>query len=159
MGAQAVRGSTNKKGLSALRGLIRKGRVNHLGITPDGPRGPRRVLQPGAVFVASRTGMPLVPVGMAYDSCWRHSSWDRMAFPRPGRTGVAVAGRPIYVPADLDRDGVEEYRRRVQAAMDDVQGRAEQLVVAGGRGVEWGKEGNPSPGEVSRTAAGATAAA
>jgi lysophospholipid acyltransferase (LPLAT)-like uncharacterized protein len=128
LGGRAVRGSTNKRGLSALRGLMRTGKVSHLAITPDGPRGPRRVIQPGAIFLASRTGMPLVPIGLAYRRCWRHRSWDRMAFPYPGEVAQAVIGVPLDVPPELDRDGLERYRLRAQAAMDGVQRRAEELV-------------------------------
>src|SRR4051812_3386218 len=63
LGFSVVRGSSNRRGLSALRGLIRQGEISHLAITPDGPLGPRRVVQPGALFVASRTGMPIYPTG------------------------------------------------------------------------------------------------
>lgn len=129
LGGGTVRGSTNKKGLSALRAMMRRGRFSHLAITPDGPRGPRRQVQSGCVYVASRAGLPIVPVGFAFADCWRHPrSWDRMAFPKPGSLAQGVGGRAIEVPPDLDRDGMEQYRLRVQAALDDVQRRAEALV-------------------------------
>jgi lysophospholipid acyltransferase (LPLAT)-like uncharacterized protein len=129
LGGQVVRGSTNKRGLSALRELMRRGRVGHLAITPDGPRGPRRRVQDGCVFLASRTGMPVVPVGFAFARCWRYRrSWDRMAFPKPGAVAQAVVGRPIEVPASLDRTGLEQYRQCAQAALDDVQRRAEGMI-------------------------------
>ena len=51
-----------------------------------------------------------------------------MAFPKPGSVGQMVAGSPIEVPPDLDRDGLEQYRLRAQAALDAVQQRAEQLA-------------------------------
>ena len=50
-----------------------------------------------------------------------------MAFPYPGELGQAVIGTPIDVPPDLDRDALEEYRVKVQAALDGVQRRAERL--------------------------------
>lgn len=143
LGGQAVRGSTSKRGLSAMRGMMRKGRVLHVAITPDGPRGPRRVVQPGAIFLASRAGMPLVPCGFAFRDCWRHRSWDRMAFPKPGTLAGVVAGRPIDVPPDLDKPGLERYRAIAQAALDDVQLRAEGL--AGAQRQQPG--GAPSRGE------------
>ena len=126
---RAIRGSTSKGGAAALRGMMRRGRARHLAITPDGPRGPRRVLQPGAIYLASRTGMPIVPIGLAYRRCWRYRrSWDKLAFPHPGTVAQGVAGRPIHVPPDLDRDGIETFRLRVQDAMDEVQARAERIV-------------------------------
>lgn len=133
LGGRAVRGSTSKRGLSAMRDMMRQGRVLHVAITPDGPRGPRRVMQPGAIYLASRAGMPLIPCGFAFRDCWRHRSWDRMAFPKPGTVATVVAGRPIDVPPELDKPGLERYREIAQAALDDVQRRAEALAGEGRR--------------------------
>ena len=70
LGGQAIRGSTSRGrdrgGAAAVRELLRPRRHRHLCITPDGPRGPRRVVDVGAVYLASRSGMPLVPVGMGF---------------------------------------------------------------------------------------------
>ena len=132
MGGGSVRGSTSKRGLSALRGMMRRGKLTHIAITPDGPRGPRRVVQPGAIYLASRTGMPIIPVGFDYARCYRHRSWDRMALPYPGAVARGVLGTAIEVPPDLDRDGIEAYRRRVQAALDAVQARAESTPAPAG---------------------------
>ena len=52
-------------------------------MTPDGPRGPRRKVQPGAVFLAAQTGLPIVPLGVAYANAWRAKSWDQFAVPKP----------------------------------------------------------------------------
>ena len=131
---RAIRGSTTRGGAAALRGMMRETRSPHLAITPDGPRGPRRTMQIGAVYLASRTGMPLVPVGCAAHDCWRIPSWDRMMLPRPGRAVRLVVGRAIDVPDGLDREGLQQARRRVQAAMDDVQQRAERLAAGQKRG-------------------------
>jgi lysophospholipid acyltransferase (LPLAT)-like uncharacterized protein len=127
---KTVRGSTSRGAVAGLLGMMRNQPSKHLGITPDGPRGPRRVVQDGAVYLASRTGMPLVPTGYGSDGCWRAGSWDKMALPRPFRRAVGVIGRPIIVPADLDREGIEAYRGRMQEAMDRVQKRAEELAAA-----------------------------
>ena len=136
LGGQAVRGSTSKRSLSAMRGMMRRGRALHVAITPDGPRGPRRVMQPGAIYLASRAGMPLIPCGFAFRDCWRHRSWDRMAFPKPGTVATVVAGRPIDVPPELDKAGLERYREIAQAALNDVQRRAEVLAGATPSGAE-----------------------
>lgn len=131
MGGRAIRGSTNRQGLSALREMMRRGNTTHLAITPDGPRGPRRVIQPGAIYLASRTGMPIVPTGLAFGDCWRSNSWDRMALPWPNTHGQAVVGRAIRVPPEADRPTLDHHCRLVQWAMDDVQNRAEKLVERG----------------------------
>jgi lysophospholipid acyltransferase (LPLAT)-like uncharacterized protein len=127
---KTVRGSTSRGAAASMLEMIRNRPSKHLGITPDGPRGPRRVVQSGAVYLASRTGMPLVPSGFAFDGCWRAGSWDKMALPRPFRRAVCVVGRAVSVPGDLDRDGIESYRRTVQQEMDRVQMRAEEMASA-----------------------------
>lgn len=128
LGYATVRGSTTRGGAQALRELVDKGRGSHLMVTPDGPRGPRRQVQPGIVFAASRTGLPIVPVGVAYRRCWRARSWDRFAVPYPGTVAVAVVGEPIPVPPDADRRILEQFRLRVEAAMLEATRRAEALA-------------------------------
>lgn len=127
----AVRGSTTRGSLPALRGMMRRSRVSNLAITPDGPRGPRRQVQPGAIYLASRMQMPLIPVGYAFANCWRAGSWDKMALPRPFQRARGVVGEPITVPADADRQQLEAYRDMFQKAMDDVQQRAENWAQGG----------------------------
>ena len=82
-GFDFVRGSTNRGGAAALRELLAKSRQMHLTITPDGPRGPRRRMAPGPIYLASKLGLPLVLMGYGYDRPWRLRSWDRFAIPRP----------------------------------------------------------------------------
>ena len=84
LGFEFVRGSTNRGGVAALRELLTRSRQMHLTITPDGPRGPRRRLAPGCVYLASKLGLPLVVMGFGYDRPWRvHRAWDQFAIPRP----------------------------------------------------------------------------
>jgi len=128
LGGHAIRGSTAHGGAAALRNLIQAAGRMHLAITPDGPQGPRRVVQAGAIFMASKTAMPIFPVGLAFDRPWRARSWDRTALPRPFSRGRGVLGEAIRVPGELDRDGIEAWRLRVQAALEIVQARAEDLA-------------------------------
>lgn len=126
LGGVAIRGSSTRGGAKALRQMLQEGKDRHLAITPDGPRGPRRVIQPGAVFVASVCGMPLVPLGIAFRRPWRVKSWDRMVIPRFADPAYVVAGTEVKVPAELDAQGLEHYRQLAQAAMDRTQLQAEQ---------------------------------
>jgi lysophospholipid acyltransferase (LPLAT)-like uncharacterized protein len=88
-----------------------------LGITPDGPRGPRRELKPGAVMIASQTGLAIVPVGIGFVRAWRFGSWDRFALPVPFSVLVGVVGEPIFVPGDLDRNGLEQWVKVVEGEL------------------------------------------
>jgi lysophospholipid acyltransferase (LPLAT)-like uncharacterized protein len=122
-----VYGSTTRGGVAAVRNLLRASQRSHLVITPDGPRGPRRRVQTGLVYLAARTGLPIVPTGIGYDRPWRLRSWDRFALPRPGSEGVCVTHEPVLVPADVDKTALEEYRRRVEEALTEATLVAEQL--------------------------------
>src|SRR5688500_9202849 len=103
MGFEFVRGSTTRGGVSALLEMRDRSRKMNLAVTPDGPKGPRRVMAPGAVFLASRLNMPLVIIAIGYDRPWRAGSWDRFALPRPFSRARAIVGPQIEIPSDVDR--------------------------------------------------------
>lgn len=131
-GMGLVQGSTNRGGIEAVRRIIggTDGR-RHLIVTTDGPRGPRRTVQGGIVYIASRTGMAVVPTGVGYDRPWRASSWDRFAVPRPFSSARILLGEPIPVPADLRANAMEPYREAVQAEMDRLTAAAEAWAETG----------------------------
>jgi lysophospholipid acyltransferase (LPLAT)-like uncharacterized protein len=126
MGMSQVQGSTNRGGIEAVRKLIHDPDARrHLAVTPDGPRGPRRIVQPGIVYVASRTGMTIVCTGVGYERPFRAGSWDRFAIPRPGMRAKMLLSPPIHVPPGLKTEALEHYRQMVQAEMDRVNAAAE----------------------------------
>src|SRR5579883_1608196 len=131
-GMGMVLGSTNRDGVKAVRQLVRDEHARrHLAVTPDGPRGPRRVVQPGLVYVASMTGMTIVCVGVGYDHPWRAGSWDRFAVPKPGSRARCLTAEPIAVPPGLRGGDLEPYRLRVQAEMDRLNAAAERWAETG----------------------------
>jgi lysophospholipid acyltransferase (LPLAT)-like uncharacterized protein len=129
LGLKTVRGSTTRGGVAAMLEMLEHAeRQVHLAVTPDGPRGPRRHVQLGVIYLASRTGMPIVPYGMAYDHAWRAQSWDRMAVPWPFSRVAGVAGALLHVPADLDRAGQLFFARRLQERLDQAEQTAQRLL-------------------------------
>jgi lysophospholipid acyltransferase (LPLAT)-like uncharacterized protein len=131
MGFDCVRGSTYRGGAAALRELMQKSRGMNLTITPDGPRGPRRTLAQGPIYLASKLGLPIVATGFGYDRPWRMRSWDRFALPRPFSRARAVVSPAISLPTDLDRHGVEYYRQRVEHLLNRLTIEAEAWAEAG----------------------------
>ncbi len=129
MGMRPVRGSSRRGGTGAVLDMIRRNRRTHIALTPDGPRGPRRQVQAGAIFLASKTGLPIVPIGFGYESAWRARSWDQFAIPKPYSLATCITLPPIPIPAQLDRAGLEAYRlyveERLQHVNDDAQAWAE----------------------------------
>ncbi|MBN1588991.1 MAG: lysophospholipid acyltransferase family protein [Pirellulales bacterium] len=129
-----IRGSTNRGGVTALREMFRTSRHMHLTITPDGPRGPRRHMAPGPIYLASKLDMPLVVMGFGYDRPWRfRRAWDQFAVPRPFSRARAIASGEIHVPPNLDRKGIEHYRHRVETLLNRLTLECEAWAAAGTR--------------------------
>jgi lysophospholipid acyltransferase (LPLAT)-like uncharacterized protein len=125
LGASVVRGSSTRGGTAALLRMLRHpDATRHLGITVDGPRGPRRKFQFGAVYLASRTGRPIVPIGLGFGRCWRAGSWDRFAVPLPFSRVRCVSLHPVHVPPGIGQDQLEAYR----TAAEDVQNQATAIA-------------------------------
>jgi lysophospholipid acyltransferase (LPLAT)-like uncharacterized protein len=131
LGLGMVHGSSTRGGVEAIRHLISLSKDSHFVITPDGPRGPRRQVKMGAVFLAAQTGMPIVPCGCGFGSAWRAKSWDHFGFPRPFSKAYGVIAPPIFVPADLTKDQLEEYRRDIEEKLLAATAIAERWAATG----------------------------
>jgi lysophospholipid acyltransferase (LPLAT)-like uncharacterized protein len=129
-GFDCVRGSTYRGGARAIWELFDRSRQQHLAITPDGPRGPRRKLAQGAVYLASRLQLPLVPMGFGYGRPWRARSWDRFAVPRTFSRCRAVIGPPLLLPPNLNRASLETCRERVERLLNCLTCEAEAWAAA-----------------------------
>ena len=131
-GMSVIRGSSTRGGTAATLRMLRKGwGARHLTITPDGPRGPRRKCQFGTVYLASRTGYPIVPVGFGFSHCWRARSWDRFVVPLPLTRVRAVSAHPILVPPDLSTEELKPYQFLVENATNTATAIAEHWARTG----------------------------
>jgi lysophospholipid acyltransferase (LPLAT)-like uncharacterized protein len=119
-GMGAVRGSSSRRGAPALLDLIRSLEAGFdLCITPDGPRGPRYKLGPGALLLAGRCRAPLMPLLVEYSAFWRFNSWDGFAVPKPFST-VTVTSLPlIEITASETEADFEQKRRQVEIRMTE----------------------------------------
>jgi lysophospholipid acyltransferase (LPLAT)-like uncharacterized protein len=133
LGIGVVRGSTTRGGAEALLELARSTRPRHMLITPDGPRGPRHQLQPGIAALASRTGLPIVLIAIAYVRPWRLSSWDRTVVPRPWSLARVLVSESIHVPPLSSRADLELYRSRIERRFLDLTELAECWAESGRR--------------------------
>jgi lysophospholipid acyltransferase (LPLAT)-like uncharacterized protein len=117
-GYGTIRGSSSRKGVIALRQLVDTLAADgNVLVTPDGPRGPVYQASQGLVFLAQKSGAPVVPIHMEYSSCWRLKSWDRFVVPRPFATLRAIFGAPLTVPPIENAEQFETERLRLQNAM------------------------------------------
>lgn len=119
-GLRTVRGSSSRLGREAATALVDTLRAGHdVGITPDGPRGPRYEFKPGAIIVARRTRAPLLLVGAEFASAWRLRSWDRFRIPRPfSRVRMRCEIIPAADLADRD-EALLQVRARLLALNPD----------------------------------------
>jgi lysophospholipid acyltransferase (LPLAT)-like uncharacterized protein len=128
-GYRAARGSTSRGGARALAQLKREMAAGSpAAFTVDGPRGPARQVQPGAVWLASATGNPIVPFHIEASRYWTVKSWDRHQVPKPGSTVAVVVGEPIDVAPDADGSAIEAGRVEVERALVELESRARALL-------------------------------
>jgi lysophospholipid acyltransferase (LPLAT)-like uncharacterized protein len=131
MRVRLVRGSTTRGGVEAIRTLIKESNHRHLALAPDGSKGPRRQVQQGVIYIAARTGLPVVAAGIGFERPWRTQSWDRLAVPRPWTRATWVSGTPLCVPPRLDRREVETHRQLLEADLHRVTALAEVWANTG----------------------------
>lgn len=124
-GLGAVRGSSSRRGVAALIALKRvlEGGED-VCITPDGPRGPRYVVQPGAVKLAEFSGAKIFPIHAKFSSAWRLRTWDGLVIPKPFSKVSVIYGETLAVPRGLDETAFEETRLVIEnllrAGVDDL---------------------------------------
>jgi len=137
LGFVAHRGSSTRGGREGLMAMLRDARHGHsLAITPDGPQGPRELVQMGAIALARMAHTPIVPCGIALRDRWRAPDWSRLELPMPLTRAVGIIGAPIPVPRRLHRGDMEPYRARVETEMKRLTDLAERAVRDGARSDE-----------------------
>ena len=128
-GYGTARGSTTRGGRKAMVQLVRAMKGGKpAGFTLDGPRGPARVAQPGAVWLAGATGNPLLPFHLEAANAWTLRSWDRTQIPKPFTSVALVVGEPIPVSADATDEDREAIRGVLEARLTALERRAHDLV-------------------------------
>jgi lysophospholipid acyltransferase (LPLAT)-like uncharacterized protein len=97
-GNRTVAGSTSRRGVRAMLELKREVEGGHpAAFALDGPRGPARIPQPGALWLAAATGNPILPFHAEASRHWTLASWDRTQIPRPFSTVAVMVGAPFLV--------------------------------------------------------------
>ena len=128
LGIKTIVGSTSNGGATALRAMVRTVKNgDYVGLTPDGPRGPRMRAQEGIITIARMANVPIIPIGYASTSSKILSSWDCFIAALPFGRGVFVWGEPIEVPHTSDKLALEETRQKVENAINAVSAEADRL--------------------------------
>lgn len=129
-GYRVVRGSGSHPMVRAwmeMRQELKKG--GQLLMTPDGPRGPDRILKPGCLKLAQDSSAVLIPWSYSASRKKRLKSWDRFVFFYPFSRIVALYGRPLTIKAGLDEEGFERERQRIERMLTDLDAEADSHFV------------------------------
>ncbi len=119
LGFDTIRGSSTRGGTRALIRLVKLASIKRsYMLTPDGPRGPRHVVQPGIVFLAKKTGIPIIPVSAKISKYWELPSWDKFEIPKPFSKATLVFGDPIHVAPDSNREQIAQYCKRLEDVLN-----------------------------------------
>jgi 3-deoxy-D-manno-octulosonic-acid transferase len=99
-------------------------------MTADVPPGPARKCGRGIVTIGSLSGRPIVPFAVATSRYGAVNSWDRMTINLPFSKLGIVMGDPIQVPPAAGREVLDDYRKRVEAALNETTAKAYALAGA-----------------------------
>ena len=119
-GVSAIRGSSNRSPVRALRESIEYLQSNtqsDLAITPDGPRGPSKVLQPGVIKLAQQTGVPIMPISISYSKSIRPNTWDGFEIPMPFSTVTVVLHEFHRISEVITKKELEDLSRDLEKVL------------------------------------------
>jgi lysophospholipid acyltransferase (LPLAT)-like uncharacterized protein len=124
-GYGTARGSSSRGARKALLQMVRDVRTRPVAFTLDGPRGPARVAQPGAVWLAKVTGNPIIPFHLEAARHWTLNSWDRTQIPKPFATVAIAFAPPLQVAGDANDEALaaanRDLERRLHGAEERVR--------------------------------------
>lgn len=118
LGMGSVRGSSSRRGATAMRELLEKTDAGHdIAITPDGPRGPRYSLGSGLVYLAQKAGIPILPCHANFHRALRLDTWDRFAIPLPFSRLDVTLGPLLRVPDTASEAAFEAERQKIESVL------------------------------------------
>lgn len=124
-----VSGSTQKGAVQAIKKILSILKQGHaIGITPDGPRGPRFRASEGVITIARLSGVPIIPVTYSISRRRVLPSWDRLIFALPFSKGVLQYGEPFYVERNLDEKSLKEAQKNLEERLNALCLRADEGV-------------------------------
>jgi hypothetical protein len=127
-GYGTARGSSSRGARKAMLQMIRDVRHRAVAFTLDGPRGPARVAQPGAVWLARVTGNPIIPFHLEADRHWTMKSWDRTQIPKPFATIALAFAPPIQVTRDASDEMLYDLNRHLEQSLADCEHRCAEML-------------------------------
>ena len=127
-GFGTARGSSSRGARRALLQLVKDVKHRPVAFALDGPRGPARVAQPGAVWLAKVTGNPIIPFHFESDRHWTLGSWDRTQIPKPFARIVVAFAPPLQVPSGASETSLADFRAELERLLGHAEARAKALL-------------------------------
>lgn len=118
LGVKTVRGSTTRQGSQAYRAILKMAKERQLAITPDGPKGPSKCIQPGVIHIAFMAKIPIISVALHADKEWVFNSWDKFRIPKPLARITAIYGEPYYIHDKAELDSAIGNLSEITAALE-----------------------------------------
>ena len=125
LGFKTVRGSSEeglkkeqkggRRAVLELIELLRKGK--NIAITVDGPKGPPRHVKEGVVYLSQKTGAPILPVAVKFESYWELNTWDRLIIPKPFTRGEVIIGKEMLVSPEEE---LELARKKLERVLNEL---------------------------------------
>lgn len=130
LGFEVVRGSASRggaRGLIGLKKLMERG--YHATVAVDGPKGPLHEVKPGAVYLAKKTGAPVVALGASANPAHIfYKAWDHYLLPRPFGRGAVVFSEPMYFDNDVSEEAIARDSEVLRQELFRLQDRADELT-------------------------------
>ncbi len=128
-GIKTVSGSSSKGGTNALRIMVKKLKAGeYVGITPDGPRGPRMRSSKGIITIARLSGAPVIPATFATSKGRNLKSWDHFLLAWPFSKGVIIWGDPIKVSSEANTELMEQAQKNIEVSLNTITTQADELT-------------------------------
>ncbi len=134
-GFGTARGSSTRGGAKGLKAVVRALRNGHdVGITADGPRGPRHEFKWGALVAAQLSGAPVIPVAVGAPRAWLAKSWDKFIIPKPFSLVRLGYAPPHWIPREASEDELVEHAAELQDTLNRMSLRLGGEMDKGGEG-------------------------
>ena len=128
-GFKFIKGSTTKGGARAMRNILKTLELGEcIGLTPDGPRGPRMVAKDGVISIASLSGVPIIPITYSIVRGKNLDTWDNFLLAFPFSRGIFVWGDPIFVEKNVNHSKRERIRKEIENELIKITNEADKLM-------------------------------
>lgn len=129
-GFSIIRGSTDRGSSQVIRQVIKTLRQSrHVGISPDGPRGPRMCINSNVVAIARMTGAPIIPITFSASKAHVFKSWDRFLLPKPFGKGVIICGNPTFISPHATEDDLKRAKLLLEDELNIMNHKADMLAA------------------------------